>query len=330
MSDGLDEFVEIVKDNNEEINIQKAIRANNIVEEPVSEKDLSAKRTSNASMWSVAGAGSDFFPSESSVKELPPGQYTVKHAPSVGIYFSKRDINLDNLLVLPDSNSERVLNHIKDFWGNEESFRKYGFLWKRGIMLWGPPGSGKTSTVQQLSKQIVDLGGITVYCVEPNLIAAGLDILRKIEPKRPLICIFEDIDAIVNEYGESEVLAMLDGELQIDNVVFVATTNYPQRLDKRFINRPSRFDEIIKIGMPSPEARKYYLEHKNPRLKGTNELNKWVELSKGFSVAHLKEMIISVECFNKTIEDAAKRLRSMMEATPDYYSDDGTKRKIGF
>jgi len=285
-------------------------------------------------MWAVSGR--DYFPAESAVDELKPGQYVVKFSQSSGPYFSERDINLDNLLVLPDSNSQKVLSHIEDFWGNETVFREYGFLWKRGIMLWGPPGSGKTSTVQQLSKQIVDMGGITVYCVNPDLTAQGLDIFRRIEPKRPVVVIFEDIDAIVQEYGESHLLAMLDGELQVDNVVFVATTNYPGRLDKRFINRPSRFDEIIKIGMPSAAAREYYLLAKNPRLRnnkfeicdGVSEIEQWVKETEGFSVAHLKELIISVECFNKSFKESVNRLKMMTEATPDSFERDG--RTVGF
>jgi len=324
MKDDIDEFVEIVNTNKQSTGAKYPPRADSIDE---SASDEDKDKRIDVKMW--ATSGQDFFPAESAVDELTPGQYVVKHSSSSGVYFSKRDINLDNLIVLPDSNSEHVLKHIEEFWGREDIFRDYGFLWKRGIMLWGPPGSGKTSTVQQLSKQIVDAGGITVYCVNPSLTSSGLDILRRIEPKRPLVCIFEDIDAIVQEYGESEVLAMLDGELQIDNVVFVATTNYPQRLDKRFINRPSRFDEIIKIGMPTDAARKHYLSCKNPRLNNNQrELETWVELSKGFSVAHLKELIISVECFGKTVNEAAKRLQSMMEATVSYYEDN--EKKMGF
>jgi len=249
-------------------------------------------------MWAVSGR--DYFPTEATVSELKPGQYTVNHANNI-IFFTERDVNIDSLLVLPDSNSDLVLKHIEEFWHNEKVFREFGFVWKRGILLWGPPGSGKTSTVQQVSQQIVNLGGLTVYCVCPEITARGLELMRRIEPDRQIVVIFEDIDAIVQQYGESDLLALLDGELSIDNVVFIATTNYPGRLDKRFINRPSRFDEIIKIGMPTAAAREFYLINKNPRLESEpHELDEWVEYSKGFSVAHLKELIISVECFNKT------------------------------
>ncbi len=327
MSDELEEFAALVTEgasygNNSEVASQP--RASTQID---SAED--GHRPKDVKMWAVSGR--DYFPAESSVDKLKPAQYSIKFSQGNGVYFSERDINLDNLLVLPDSNSEKVLNHIEDFWKNEDVFREYGFLWKRGIMLWGPPGSGKTSTVQQLSKSIVDAGGITVYCTNPEITSLGLDVMRRIEPDRPIIVIFEDIDAIISEYGESDILALLDGELQVDNVVFIATTNYPGRLDKRFINRPSRFDEIIKIPMPSKAAREFYLSEKNPRLDSEpHELQEWVNSSEGFSVAHLKELIISVECFGNSLNSSIKRLRSMMEATPDQYDDDGTTRKIGF
>lgn len=316
MSDDIEEFVEVVS---RPTPPRSETARDCAAEAPIEMSDGSNKPT-NAKMWAVNGR--DYYPAEAAVHKLKPGQYIVKQS-NIGLYFSERDINLDNLLVLPDSNSEKVISHIEDFWKNEDAFREYGFLWKRGIMLWGPPGSGKTSTVQQLSKQIVDMGGVTVYCVNPSLTAQGLDIFRRIEPERPLIVIFEDIDAIVQEWGESDILAMLDGELQVDNVVFVATTNYPERLDKRFINRPSRFDEIIKVPMPSAEARRYYLEHKNPRLRNSEfEIEQWVEATEGFSIAHLKEVIISIECFNKSFEETIFKLKKMMDATPNTYAND--------
>jgi len=271
----------------------------------------------SAKMW--AENDNYYFPCEHTVNTLPPGQYTVNHSSSRGIYFQRRTVNLDDLIILPDNSSEKIIESIEQFWEREEKFREFKFLWKRGIMLWGPAGSGKTSVVQIMSKKLIDKGGLTVYVTNPGLCADGLQILRKIEPKRPLVVILEDIDAIVDEYSDSSLLALLDGELQIDNVVFIATTNYPERLDKRLINRPSRFDVVKKIGMPSSTARKAYLQIKNPKLNKVSsikELNKWVELSDGFSIAHLKELIILVEVFGTPLEKAAERLQTMMGAKP--------------
>lgn len=271
-------------------------------------------------MWSVTG---DFyFPCDKTEEALPPGQYIPQVDDRRGFYFVKKAVNLDELLVLPDSKTKYVIDSIEDFWGREKNFRKYGFLWKRGIMLWGPPGSGKTSCVQQLSQQIVDKGGISVYCVHPSICADGLRILRRIEPRRQVVVILEDIDSIIESYGEHELLALLDGELQIDNVVFIATTNYPEDLDSRFTQRPSRFDEVIHIDMPNTEARKVYLHTKNPRLrKDENELNRWVKGTDNYPISALKELVVGVECLGRTFDETKDRLDKMMSRRPT--SEDG-------
>jgi len=288
----------------------------------------SNKEHANAKMWAVAGNA--FAPCEKTVDVLPAGQYTIDESPTSGIYFSKKEINLDDLIDLPDSASETVIESIEDFWTKEKKFREFGFLWKRGVLLWGPPGSGKTSTLQVLSKRITDIGGISIYINNPYLGATGLELLRRIESTRPIIVMLEDIDALTQTYGEAAILALLDGELQIDNVVFIATTNYPEKLDKRLINRPSRFDIVKLIGMPSDEARKEYLSKKNPRLDTAetyDELKEWVSLTKDFSIAHLKELIILVEVFDTSLDVAVKRLRAMMNGNISS-SDNGNK--IGF
>ena len=77
----------------------------------------------------------------------------------------------------------------------------------------------------------------------------------------------------------------MDGELQIDNVLFVATTNYPEKLDRRLVCRPSRFDIIRKVGMPTASAREVYLQTKNKRLcSDSAELADWVKQTEGFYV----------------------------------------------
>lgn len=298
------------------------------IAQDASEDDNMVKDTK---MWAVYG-GRSYSPCEMAVLEMPAGQYTVEASNQLGIYFKRTDVNLDELVTLPDSVSEEVIAEIENFWQKEEHFRQFGFLWKRGVLMWGPPGSGKTSTLQVVSERIVSRGGLSIYVDDPDIAAKGLKLLRAVEPLRPLVIMLEDIDAIIDTHGESSLLALMDGELQIDNVVFVATTNYPERLDKRFINRPSRFDIVKKIGMPNEVARRTYLVAKNKRLaapENARELDQWVAKTKHFSVAHLKELIVSVEVFGVPLDTAVTRLKTMMDYTPK--SGDGLDRtSVGF
>lgn len=272
-------------------------------------------------LWAVHSQ-QRYVPCEAVTSNLPSGQYTINYSNNLGIFFQQKKVNLDELMILPDSASEEIVQQIQLFWTKEKHFRQYGFLWKRGILLWGPPGSGKTSTLQIVSSNIIKNEGISVYVDDPEIAATGLERLRHIEPTRPILVMLEDLDAIVNEHGEASLLALLDGELQIDNVVFIATTNYPERLDKRITNRPSRFDIIKKIEMLSAEARALYLAYKNPRLnENKSELKKWVDATKGFSIAHLKELIVSVEVFNVSFKESIDRLAGMRQAQLE--SDDG-------
>lgn len=279
-------------------------------------------------VWAVYNENS-FTACQSAVSTLEPGQYSVRHSDTIGVYLYKEDIILDNLIELPDSDGEKVLSEIERFWSLEEKFRTLKMLWKRGVMLYGPPGSGKTSIVQILSNKIIERGGISVYVGNVELTIKGLQMIRQIEKERPIVAMLEDIDAILGRSSESTVLSLLDGELQIDNITFIATTNYPEKLDKRLLNRPSRFDLVMKIGMPSAEARRAYLKEKNQRLakpENEHELDAWVGETKEFSIAHLKELIILVEVFDLSRKEAVARLRSMF--TPISSTDFNSK--LGF
>jgi AAA+ superfamily predicted ATPase len=284
----------------------------------VSDNDENEDFTSNKKLWAVNG--SSFYSSYPTVKELPAGQYTVCYEHSVGYYFEKSDLKTDDIFIMEDSVTDDVMAAMQTFWSKENKYREFGFLWKRGILLYGPPGTGKTCTVQLLAQEVEKLGGISIYIDNPGYFD-GLKVLRKIEPNKPLVIILEDIDSIIEQHGESDVLSILDGEMQLDNVVFVATTNYIDKLPGRLKNRPSRFDIIRKINFPSASNRRSYLLAKNPKrfeVTGTNDglknLNDWVEQTDQFSVAHLKELIISVECLDVPFEVAVKRIRALIDA----------------
>ena len=108
---------------------------------------------------------------------------------------------------------------------------------------------------------------------------------------------------------------LLDGNLQVDKVVNLASTNYPERLDRRIIARPRRFDRLIKIESPDATLREAYFAKKLPDLSRA-ELARWVELSSGLPFASLTELVISVECLGHDLEEAARTLRELDRHTP--------------
>ncbi len=266
------------------------------------------------SKWSELGGG--YFKASGKTQDiLPAGVYRVGVNQQGEVVYAKVTIIADELVSLPDSASERVIKSIETFWAAKERFAAKKQIFKRGILLWGPPGSGKSALIVQLIRELISKDGIVIYSSIPSLAEAALTQLRKVEPERHLICVLEDIDEIVTAYGEHALLSLLDGDTQIKNVVFIATTNYPDRLAKRIINRPSRFDEVVKIGMPSAASREMYLRSKFTTEELSDEsLVKWVADTDNFSIAHLKELTICVYCLGRDYKETIDRLRKMEKA----------------
>jgi hypothetical protein len=264
-----------------------------------------------------AQADDIFWPASETCEKLEPSFYRFTDRPNIGPCLERVRISVDGLIRLPDTAAAEVLAEFSTFWGLQERFTARGFLHKRGILLWGPPGSGKTASLMLMARDIIEEHqGIVCQIDHPGLASMCLTFIRKIEPDRPIVALVEDLDALVQRYGENEYLSLLDGETQVDRIVYVATTNYPERLDKRFVDRPSRFDTVRFIGMPSAAARRIYLSTKEPTLSG-DELERWVKDTDGFSVAHLRELVILVKCFDRPLAKAIDRLESMRLKRPD-------------
>lgn len=286
-----------------------------------------AQIAANARCW--AQSGDAYFPVTDVVKEIPAGAYRCRMS-NQGPYIEKMPIQIDSLLALPDGAVERLLEEFKKFWTLQRNFADRGFTFKRGMLLWGPPGSGKTSAIWQMTHELVrSHKGIVVFVEEPQLASQCISIIRRIEPLRPMISVMEDMDALVQRHGDHGYLALLDGETQISNVVHVATTNYPEYLDKRFVDRPSRFDTIMHVGMPSADARRIYFKSKEPALDDTT-LARWIKRTEGYSIAHLREVIIAARCFEQNEDEIFERLDLMR--TENLASDGrgGGRSRVGF
>jgi len=259
--------------------------------------------------WAVRGNGR-FSPVGSTTTGIPAGVYQPYSEPGEhGL--QRMPLSSDGLYNLPDMSTQEVIKEVEMFWNSEPRYRQHNLLHKRGILLWGPPGSGKTVTVKMLVNELVKRDGIVILSPNPSLTAYLLKDLRMIEPKRSIIIVLEDIDEIISHTGESMVLSLLDGEHNVDNVLNIATTNYPDRLGARIINRPSRFDRRVFVGMPSVAARQAYLENATKGGLSTNELKSWVSDTDEMSIAHLRELVAAVHCLGQPYPDVLARLREM-------------------
>lgn len=270
----------------------------------------------NFTQWSIVGDGS-FVPAPETTKILTPGLYEPVYNDRQGQWgLSKLEMNSDELFELPTKEIQLILSDLKQFWKKRETYSKYKLIHKRGVLLYGDPGCGKSGILQMCMRHIIEeLSGLVINLKDEETIRGYMNLvprLRQIEPERPLIVIIEDIDAVGgdNNWITSQLLNMLDGIKQIENVVYVATTNYPERLAERFTNRPSRFDRRYYIAPPSIEVRTAYLQNKIGKDTKHN-IKQWVKDTDGMSLSHLKELFISVFLLDNSYEETISHLRDL-------------------
>jgi hypothetical protein len=259
-----------------------------------------------ARQWGISDG--QYRPIGLTAAKIKAGVYEFEY--NMGLFLAPVEVVTDDLIELPDPTCAQVLAGIERFWAMESRYRKHGLLYKRSVGLQGPPGGGKTATLILLGRRLIALDGLVIMF--NSYAEKGLALLRKIKPQRRIVCIMEELDDIL-ENDESEVLSLLDGETQVDGIVYVATTNHFDKLPATIINRPSRFDEWIEVGMPSPACRRVYLEKVAPKLT-RNQRARWVRDTQGFSVAHLKELAAAVLCLDYPYEQVLERLRKMLKA----------------
>lgn len=261
--------------------------------------------------WSTTN-NQTYFPAAPVVKEVKPGFYEIVETMQ-GLFFSRIKIGSEGLIKFPDTTSDTVVDEIEKFWEREGLFRESKLAYKRGIILYGPPGSGKTCTIKIIIENLINRKGIVIKFNGPSNLEGGMSVLRTIQPKTPVIVLMEDIDALLNRYSESDVINIIDGVTGIDKVVFLATTNYPERLGSRIMNRPSRFDKRFFIGMPNAEGRELYLKSIGKEKISAKEMARWVEDTDGLSISHLKELYVAVKILGDEYSDAITTLKGMRE-----------------
>lgn len=251
-------------------------------------------------------------PAKETLRPLPSGTYRLGFNEMTGqVVFVKMTTNYDKLLNLPDAAYDRVIKEMEQFLLPETKslFAQYDYIYKRNTLLYGPPGTGKTCIVNRVAEHVAKSDGIVLFNPHPKLLAMAFEFLDEIQPDTITMVIFEEMDELIDSMGEKDFLNMLDGETQKDNVIFVATTNYIEKINPR-IYRPGRFASVIEVGFPSYEARRFYLQTKMP-TENPVVLTDWAEDTNGLSIDELKETVLAVKCLNQLLPEVVLKIKNL-------------------
>lgn len=190
---------------------------------------------------------------------------------------------------------------------HEKSFERLGIKPPKGILLYGPPGCGKTHIVKALAHE----SGVNFVSIKAGELMSKWvgesekhvrDVFKRAKQVAPTIIFFDEIDALaprrgmhigsdVSEKVVSQLLTEMSGLEELKQVVVVAATNRPDIIDPALL-RPGRFDRLIFIGPPDEKAREQIFEvhTKNMPMKKINpkELAKKTD---GYSGADIEAVV---------------------------------------
>ena len=284
------------------------------------------RQSNRAEQWQV-NFGDTYKVCGQTATRLPAGGYSCQGDCQGNPVLKKQTMEVDQLIRLPDSLSDSVLDEVARFWSLGDRYSSLGFLHRRGYLFHGAQGTGKSCIIHQIVADIIRAGNITLFCEHPHWFLQCAKQFRRIEPDRPIVCVFEDIDAIIEQHGDSQLLQWLDGNCQVANAINLASTNYLDRLEPRIVSRPRRFDRVYEIGPPNAAQRTAYLEYKLGKLamgemKGDEltevDIQQWVERTQGMSLAGVAELIISVFCLGLELDVAASHFEKLPDSSLDH------------
>jgi cell division protease FtsH len=201
-------------------------------------------------------------------------------------------------IVLPGPIKNELQLNVDKLINSIEFYRQNNITFKRGLILKGKPGTGKTL----ICKVLAHLGDCTFIWVTPKHLTNSRSVSYLCELARelsPSILFLEDIDL----YGESrstnsnncllgELMNQLDGLVENHYVIVIATTNKIEGMEEALRNRPGRFDRVIDIPVPDFEGRLSMLEIYSKQYKLENvDLKAIANQTNGFTGAHIKELV---------------------------------------
>lgn len=203
-----------------------------------------------------------------------------------------REVSRDDV-IMDDTIKTQIFRSIDEFFSSDRSFfETYRIPYKRGVLLYGNPGNGKTTLVKSIVGSVpapVSYWQITEYTTSQSI----QEVFAAAMKMAPTILVIEDIDSMPVSC-RSFFLNTLDGATSKEGVFLLGTTNYPDKIDPALMNRAGRFDRAYEVKQPDEGMRFAYLTHKGlSRFADSELVARAARRTEGFSLAQLNELYVS-------------------------------------
>lgn len=209
-------------------------------------------------------------------------------------------------VILDPYTKQTLIEDVQGFFDNQNIYSQFAVPWKRGIILHGVPGNGKTVSIKALISSLYKRGdnisSLYIKSLSTNCNTQQYSIRQIFTQARrsaPCLLVFEDLDSLVTDEIRSYFLNEVDGLESNDGILMIGSTNHLDRLDPAIAKRPSRFDRKYHFKLPGEAERVLYAEYWRKKLLQNNtvefpeELCRIIaKLTEGFSFAYLKELFV--------------------------------------
>jgi AAA+ superfamily predicted ATPase len=206
-------------------------------------------------------------------------------------------------IILPEGVLDRIERQSVGFSKHAERLHAAGRHLKRGMLLHGAPGTGKTLTAMYLAGRMPDRTVLLITGRSMGLLEQACAMARMLQPAT---IILEDVDLIAEERTRQgggcapllfELLNQMDGLADDADILFVLTTNRPDLLEPALAARPGRIDQAVEVPVPDVECRRRLFALYGRGLKVTAPIDTYVGRTAGASAAFIRELLRKAALF---------------------------------
>jgi len=261
-----------------------------------------------------SSGGSYVYRIETTEKDSNLIQNLLKYASENNFYKGKkidcdgRFLELDNVtwedVILPKSVIDVIKSNINDSFALRQKLKSFGISIKRGVILHGEPGVGKTNLCKCLAKDI-DCSVLYALPSDFSKLSGIKKVCNMAKDLAPCLLIIEDIDWIAMDRSNGnasfvmELMNQIDGIENFGDIITLGTTNCLNELESAIKNRPGRFDRIVKISKPKEkEITKMILRFTNRFIIDESVvLSRLAKALEGLTGAHVKDLCSTASFF---------------------------------